>query len=237
MPSGGYRVNPGLYSYICVVPWSSTVRSGCRQLVLYSQPLGTLAFPCCYGPSLSLPLLLPYGLLGFQGLSGPVRSCWPVQARPTCRRALHMLPLVRSLLITLTALRFCGPSSRLTCGLSTRRRAGCSQWPLHGETVVRSLLATLQHQSTATLPYSYSTADLQPLLLVQRLQPLLILQLQDLLRDVQPPTMACSAPGAHTHTGFFFKGFLPLDTREPRISFSPNHFTLYNETYILEKRN
>ena len=31
----------------------------------------------------------------------------------------------------------------------------------------------------------------------------------------------------HTHTGFFFKGFLPLDTREPRISFSPNHFTLF----------
>ena len=53
------------------------------------------------------------------------------------------------------------------------------------------------------------------------------LQLQDLLRDVQPPTMAQRTWRTHTHTGFFFKGFLPLDTREPRISFSPNHFTLF----------
>ena len=54
---------------------------------------------------------------------GPARSCWRVQARPTADERLYicMLSLVRSLLITLTAftgrrrLRFCGPSSRLTC--------------------------------------------------------------------------------------------------------------------------
>ena len=112
--------------------------------------------------------LLPYSLLGFQ-------ACPVLQARPTCRRALHS----------------CRSSDRCL-----------------------SLYSYFY--------YSYSTADLQPLL--QRLQPLLILQLQDLLRDVQPPTMA-QRTWRTTHTGFFFKGFLPLDTREPRISFSPNHIS------------
>ena len=125
------------HSTTAVVPWSSTVRSGCRQLVLYSQPLGTLALSCCYGPSLSLPLLLPYSLLGFQGLPGPPRSCWPV-------RALHMLPLVRLLLVTL-----------------------------------QLLYSFYYSYSTLQLLYSRSAASTTASTAVQ---PLLILQLQDLLR-------------------------------------------------------
>ena len=141
------------------------------------------------------------------GLPGPARSCRRV---PTCRRALHMLSLVRSLLITLTALRFCGPSSRLTCGLPARRRAGCSQWPLHGYSFYYSY-------STLQLLYSRSAASTHT--------PATRPSTRRTTSHNGPAHLAHTHTHTHTHTGFFFKGFLPLDTIEPRISFLPNHIS------------
>ena len=131
------------------------------------------------------------------GLPGPDRACPVLQARPTCRRALHMLSLVRSLLTTLQLLY--------------------SFYSTASSTATLPYIATLQpicslYYSVYSL-YSYSSHKT-------------FYETYNLPQWPSAPG-AHTHTHTHTHTGFFFKGFLPLDTREPRISFSPNHFTLF----------
>ena len=119
--------------------------------------------------------LLPYSLLGFQGLTGP---------------------------------------------------AGASHLPTSVTyTVARPIAAC---HSTASTTATSTTATLQPICsLYYSVYSLYSYSSYKTFYETYNLPQWPSAPGAHTHTGFFFKGFLPLDTREPRISFSPNHFTLF----------